>query len=387
MKTSGLDAKYMALALRLAAKGRGRTSPNPMVGAVVVSGRQGQRGSRILGRGFHRHVGGPHAEVYALRAAGARARGATLYVTLEPCAHLNKRTPPCVPLIQAAGIRRVVVAMRDPNPLVRGRGIARLRRAGIRVEIGCLGEEAARLNEQYCYWITTGTPFVVLKAAVTLDGKIATGQGDSRWITGVTARQHAHRLRSRMDAVLVGIGTVLQDDPRLTARLLETRESRSARLLPHQPFRVVVDSRLRMTPTAKMLRVAPRAKAVVVTTARAPRARIDRLRKAGVTVLLCSAQRGRVSLPACLRLLGRMGVTGLLIEGGSEVNASALQAGLVNRLCLYVAPRLLGGRDAKSLIGGRSPRRMHAAVSLAGVRFQRLGEDWLIEATVKPARS
>lgn len=363
----------MGLALRLAAKGRGYTSPNPMVGAVVVAG------TRIVGRGFHRRAGGPHAEVFALRSAGSRARGAALYVNLEPCFHLQKRTPPCVPLIQASGIKRVVVAMCDPNPLVRGRGITGLRRAGIKVEVGCLSREAARLNEQYCHWVTTGRPFVILKAAITLDGKIATGKGNSRWITGAVARRHAHRLRANVDAILVGLGTVLQDDPRLTARILRNGMEH---LALRQPLRVIVDSRLRISPTARVLRETPGPKAVVATTALAPRSRIDRLRKAGVTVLVCPASQGRVSLPSCLRRLGQTGVTSLLIEGGSEINASALRAGLVNRLCLYMAPRLLGGQDAKGMIGGRSPSRVSQALALKQVRSQRLGRDFLIEGTV-----
>lgn len=376
MKHPERDAKYMALALRLAARGRGRTSPNPLVGAVVVAG---QRGDRIVGQGFHRRAGGPHAEVYALRAAGARAQGGTLYVSLEPCSHLRKRTPPCVPLIQASGIKRVVVAMRDPNVRVRGRGLAALRRAGIKVEVGCLRGEAARLNEQYCHWITTGRPFVILKAAITLDGKIATARGDAWWITGETARRHAHRLRSRVDAVLVGLGTVLKDDPQLTARIVRKG---SERLAPRQPLRVVLDSRLRIPPSAKVLRGNPRSKAIVATTRLARPQGIDRLRKAGVTVMVCPAAGGRVSLPACLRRLARMGVTSLLLEGGSEVNASALQAGLVNRVCLYVAPRLLGGRDAKGMIGGSSPRLVREALGLDGVRIRRVGRDFLIEGRV-----
>jgi len=205
----------MALAVRLAAKGRGRTSPNPMVGAVVVSGR------RIVGQGYHRRPGGPHAEVLALRSAGGRAHGATLYVTLEPCHHTSKRTPPCVPAIMESGLRRVVVAIRDPNPLVSGRGISRLRRAGVRVTVGCLREEAERLNEIYCHWMRTGRPFVIMKAAMTLDGKVAAASGESRWITGEAARRHAHRLRSQVDAVMVGIGTVLRDDPQMTVRLAD----------------------------------------------------------------------------------------------------------------------------------------------------------------------
>jgi len=369
----------MALAVQLAAKGRGRTSPNPMVGAVVVSGR------RIVGQGYHRRPGGPHAEVLALRSAGGRAHGATLYVTLEPCHHTSKRTPPCVPAIMESGLRRVVVAIRDPNPLVSGRGISRLRRAGIQVTVGCLREEAERLNEIYCHWMRTGRPFVIMKAAMTLDGKIAAASGESRWITGEAARRHAHRLRSQVDAVMVGIGTVLRDDPQLTVRLGD-RRSRAPRL--RQPLRVVVDSTLRISPAAHVLSpgasTGPGSGIVVATTVRAPRARIERLRAKGVPVVALPAQHGRVSLRACLTHLGRMGITSLLIEGGSELNASALRAGLVNRVLFYIAPTLLGGQDAKGVIGGQAPRRLAGALPLTDLRTQRIGRDLLIEGALQP---
>jgi len=367
----------MALAVHLAAKGRGRTSPNPMVGAVVMSGR------RIVGQGYHRRPGGPHAEVLALRSAGGRARGATLYVTLEPCHHTGKRTPPCVPAIIASCLRRVVVAMRDPNPLVSGRGISRLRRAGIHVTVDCLREEAERLNEMYGHWMRTGRPFVIMKAAMTLDGKIAAASGESRWITGEAARRHAHRLRSEMDAVMVGIGTVLRDDPQLTARLADGR-STGARV--RQPLRVVVDSTLRISPAARVLSpgapTGPGSGVVVATTAQAPKARIERLRAKGVPVLVLPAQQGRVSLRACLTRLGQMGITSLLIEGGSELNASALRAGLVNRVLFYIAPTLLGGRDAKGVIGGQASQRLAGALPVTDLRTQRIGRDLLIEGAL-----
>ena len=226
----------MTLALRLAAKGRGSTRPNPMVGAVVVA-KEG-----VVGQGYHRRAGGPHAEVLALQQAGKKAKGATLYVTLEPCSHLNKRTPPCVPLIARSRLRRIVVAMADPNPQVSGRGIRRLRQLGLRVDVGCREEEARRLNQVYCHWIRTGRPFVTLKAGITLDGQLATASGESRWITGEPARRDAHRLRSQVDAVLVGIGTVLRDNPSLTARLSDQPK----RLASRQPVRIVADSHLRI---------------------------------------------------------------------------------------------------------------------------------------------
>lgn len=365
----------MALALRLAARARGATSPNPMVGAVVVAG------DRIVGKGYHHRAGTAHAEILALREAGSRARGATLYVTLEPCSHRKKRTPPCVPAVLASGLRRVVVAMPDPNPRVRGRGIQRLRRAGLRVDVGCLQTLAERLNEPYRYWVSTGLPYVVLKSAMTLDGKIATAKGESRWITGEVARRHLHRQRRHVDAVLVGVGTVLRDDPQLTARAGDRHAA------GRQPLRVILDSRLRTPVTAAVLKGTP-AGTLILTAPGAPRSQMARLRALGVSVAPVAGRPGRVSLTAGLRYLGRAGITSVLIEGGSEVNASALASGLVNRVLLYVAPKLLGGRDAKDVIGGVSPPRLADARALETWRTRWLGRDLLIEGTLRPrARS
>ena len=343
-----------------------------MAGAVIV------QGSRVVGEGYHRRAGGPHAEVVALRSAGTRAHGATLYVNLEPCCHTHKRTPPCVPAIKSGGLRRVVISMRDPNPQVNGRGIRSLSNAGIDVVVGCLRNKAERLNETYCYRMRTGRPFVVLKAAMTLDGKIATAGGASQWITGQAARQHVHRVRSHMDAIMVGIETVLRDDPQLTVRLPVQSSNRPGL---RQPMRVILDSRLRLPLTARVLGQAGQASLVVATTAKAPRHRVERLRSLGVTVLVLPAQNGRVSLGACLARLGRMGINSLLIEGGSELNATALRSGLVNRVALYIAPRLLGGHDAMGVIGGRSPRNLAGAIPLTDVRIQRIGDDIFIEGT------
>jgi len=367
VKEDDLDRIYMRRALRLAEKGRGRTSPNPMVGAVIVARRE------IVGQGYHHRAGEPHAEILALDAAGARARGATLYVTLEPCCHIRKRTPPCVPTLIHSGLKRIVVAMPDPNPLVKRRGVARLRQAGIEVSVGCLGEEAERLNEIYVHWVRTGRPFVIMKAAMTLDGKIATANGQSKWISGEEARRQVHRLRSQVDAVMVGIGTVLQDDPQLTARLVD----RHAR----QPLRVILDSRLRIPLRARVLSQARQAGVLIATTRHAPPSRIAALKQRGAEVLILPAEHGNVSLKACLTTLGRQGITSLLLEGGSEVNASALRSGLLDRLQLYVAPALLGGQDAKGLIGGASPASISASWPLNDLQVQQVGKDLLIVAT------
>lgn len=375
MSLSPRDLESMALALHLAVKGRGHTSPNPMVGAVVVS-----RGE-IVGQGSHRKVGGPHAEVIALSQAGSRAKGGTLYVTLEPCSHLKKRTPPCVPLVINSGVRRVVVAMVDPNPQVRGRGIAQLKRAGIRVDVGCREAEAERLNEAYIHWVQTGRPFTILKAGMTLDGRIATARGESQWITDEAARTRAHQLRGDVDAILVGIGTVLRDDPQLTARIAGD----PPRLAARQPLRVVVDSRLRIPLKAAVLQQQQDAHTVIATTSAASPKKVELLRRRGIDVLVLPKVGKRVSLLALWTRLGQLGVTNLLVEGGSDLNAAVLHAGLSQRLMCFVAPLLLGGQDAKGLLGGLSPRRLRDAVRLTNLRIEPVGRDMLVQADV-PSR-
>ena len=359
----------MTLALRLAAKGRGTASPNPMVGAVVV-----KRG-RIVGQGFHLRPGLPHAEILALRQAGSRARGATLYVTLEPCGHLKKRTPPCVPDILRAGVSRVVIAMTDPNPFVKGKGAAALRRAGLHVGVGVARLEAEELNRAYVHWMKTKRPYVILKAGMTLDGKIATASGKSKWITGKQARAEVHRLRGEVDAVLVGVGTVLADDPSLTARVGRDLRKMASR----QPLRVIVDSSLRIPPKAKILSRQQQAKTLVATTDSANAARKRELVKRGIEVLVLPSLRGKVSLPALMRALGQRGVTSVLQEGGSELHAAMLKATLVQHVRLYVAPALLGGGDAKGVIGGKSPARLASVLRLRHVKTRMIGEDLVLE--------
>ncbi len=366
---SSQDLHYMTLALRLAAKGRGTTSPNPMVGAIVVN-----RG-RIVGRGFHLRPGLPHAEALALRRARTKAQGGTLYVTLEPCCHLKKRTAPCVPTIIGAGIKRVVIAQPDPNPLVDGRGIRALRRAGTSVILGVARQEAEALNEAYRHWVRTKRPYVVLKAGMTLDGQIATSSGEAKWITSKSSRREVHQLRSSVDAVLVGVGTVRADNPSLTART----GSYLTRLAKKQPLRVVVDSRLRTPRAAKILRQVDGARTLIATTRAAPAARRLALQRQGVEVVVLPLVRGRVSLAAVMHELGKRGITSLLVEGGAEINAAMLKAKLVQRVRLYVAPALLGGIDAKGMIGGKSPGRLTAALKLKHVHTRSLGGDLVVE--------
>jgi len=350
--------RFMRLALREAAKGLGRTRPNPPVGAVLV------KGGRVVARGHHARAGGPHAEVVALRAAGAAARGADLYTTLEPCDHYGK-TPPCSRAILEAGVRRVFVGSRDPNPLVKGRGVRRLRRAGVEVVQDVSRADCDELISPWLRFIETGRPFVTLKAAITLDGKIATASGDSRWVTGEAARLEVHRIRDQVDAVLVGAGTARQDDPILNTRLPRGRG--------HDPVRVVLDSRLTLPPTLRMFTVASEAPALVATTASGGEGRFGR----GVTVLHCSARDGRVDLDDLLARLGALGLTHLLVEGGAEVHAAFLAAGLVDRAIIHVAPKILGG--GKDWLAGPGPARMLEALPLAGVSVRRLGDDLVIE--------
>jgi len=357
----------MRRALALAERGRGLTSPNPMVGAVVV------REGRIVGEGYHEAAGRPHAEVVALEAAGAAARGATLYVTLEPCVH-HGRTPPCAPRVIAAGIARVVVAMEDPNPLVRGRGVAALEAAGIPVTVGVLGAEAARQNRAFVTAMREGRPWVLLKAAMTLDGKIADAHGASQWITGETARAHAHRLRSEADAIVVGVETVLRDDPKLTVRL--------ARPWPREPYRVVLDSRARTPLSARVLAAGTPGRTLVAVTDAAPAARVAALEATGAVVLRCGAREGRVDVADLLARLHALEVRAVLVEGGGEVHASFVEAGLVDRVAFFVALKLLGGRQAPTAIGGVG-LELKRALRLEGLAITPLGEDLLLEADVR----
>ena len=363
----------MREALQLARLGAGTASPNPMVGAVVVSG------DRIVGRGYHVRPGSSHAEVLALEEAGTAARGATLYVTLEPCAHWG-RTPPCTDAILRGGIHRVVVAMEDPDPQVRGRGLRRLTEAGIEVHVGVAADAARRLNEAYVKHRTTGLPFVTAKWAMSLDGRIATRTGDSRWISGPASRALAHELRAVSDAILVGIGTVLADDPQLTARDLP-----QGRPVPRQPARVILDSHLRIPLGARVL-ARDGAPVLVATTGRArPDAR-RALEQAGADVIVADGPGGRVDLLSVLAELGRRGVTGLLVEGGAAVHGACFDAGLVDKVVVFVAPVILGG-PAPTPVGGAGVERLVQAWRLTSVAVRQVEHDLVVEGyPAAPAR-
>lgn len=351
------DIKWMEQALGLARHGAGRTSPNPIVGAVVVAD------GRVVGRGFHRRAGEAHAEVLALAEAGDRAKGATLYTTLEPCDHIG-RTGPCTEALLTAGVRRVVVAMVDPDPRVSGRGVARLRHGGVTVDVGVLEDQARQDNEFYVKHRTTGLPFVALKWAMSLDGKIGVARDAETPITGEDARRYVHELRDRYDAVLVGVGTVLADDPALTCRLPGGRD----------PLRIVVDSHLRIPPRARVL-TAPGT--LVVTTSSAPAARVEALRRAGVEVIVQPGL-GRVALRPLFEELGRRGVLSILIEGGGTLNASALAGGLVDKVIALVAPTLIGGAEAPTPVDGPAPVAA-SPLTLRRLRVWRVGDDVALE--------
>jgi diaminohydroxyphosphoribosylaminopyrimidine deaminase/5-amino-6-(5-phosphoribosylamino)uracil reductase len=355
------DEKYMERALELARRGAGTASPNPMVGAVVV------RGGDVVGEGFHARPGDPHAEVLALRAAGNKAAGADLYVNLEPCCH-HGRTPPCTEAIRESGIARVFAAIEDPNPLVAGKGGALLRDHGIPVSYGFAAAAALRLNEAYLKHSRTGLPFVFIKSAVTLDGKIATRTGDSRWITGESERALVHEMRNAADAILTGIGTVLADDPRLTARIPRGRG--------RDPRRVVVDPMLRIPMTARVLVDTGTGDTIIVASSLASRKRADELEALGARVLFMG--RGRVKLPELMALLGEEGITSLMIEAGAEISASALDAGIVDKIVYFVAPKIVGGRDAPGAVGGDGAVLLKDAIVLRNVTYTQVGDSMMV---------
>jgi len=355
------DEQWMKRVLRVAEKARGRTSPNPMVGAILV------KGDKLVGEGYHAKAGEAHAEVVALQRAREEATGAILYLNLEPCTHYGK-TPPCAPQVIEAGVKRVVIGMEDPNPLVKGKGVEILRRAGVDVEVGILEKECRRLNEAFCKYILKKEPFVILKAAATLDGKIATRNGDSKWISGEASRRFVHKLRNQVDGVLVGIGTVLKDDPLLTARIRGGRD----------PYRIILDSRLKISEEARVIGTSP-SRAIIVTTELAPRDKIERLEKRGVRILIFGSQEERIHLRSCLSKLGEMGMMNLLVEGGSQVNGSFLDEGLIDKLLLFLSPKLIGDHQALGIFGGRGVSNLQEAIALKEIKTRKMGEDILLE--------
>ena len=372
-----VDVRHMRSALELAAGGTGWVSPNPLVGCVIVNN------GEVVGRGYHQRFGGPHAEVHALHEAGKRARGAVLYVTLEPCCHTGK-TPPCVDAILQAQVGRVVAAMRDPNPRVDGGGLSRLQSAGVEVTVGVCEAEARRLNEAFVKYITTRRPFVTSKSAITLDGKIATRSGASRWITGEAARAAGHQLRHANDAILVGVGTVLQDDPQLTTRLfLPPPSGRGLGGEPRpgaNPLRIVVDSTLRLSPSAQVADVTAERRTLIVTTEQAEAAKVQTLETRGVEVIrLPACGDGRVNLDALCVLLGERGIASVLVEGGAVLTAALLRQRLIDKMVFFVAPKIIGG-DGVSAFGPCGVDAMEQALSLRDLTSRQVGDDLMLEA-------
>ncbi len=356
-----MDEYYMQQALTIAQYAQGRTSPNPMVGAVIV------KDGRIVGQGWHRQAGTPHAEIHALAQAGDLAKGATVYVTLEPCSH-HGRTGPCADALIKAGVSKVVAAMTDPNPLVAGNGLNRLRAAGIEVVDGVLAAEAARLNEVFIKWIITGMPWGVLKTAMSLDGKIAAYTGHSQWITGAAARAYGHKLRDMYDGILVGIGTVLADNPELTARLPAAGRN---------PVRIIVDSMARTPLQAKVV-TDRQAQTIIAVGREAPADRVAALSSKGIEVLTLDQTPTGINLRQLFKILGERRITSILVEGGATINAAALTANLIDKVHCFIAPKIIGGRTAPSPVGGTGLPAVDQAIMLEDLKTESLGADILI---------
>ncbi len=361
----------MKKALKLAAKARGMTSPNPMVGAVLV------KNSRIIAEDYHRKPGTPHAEALVIRKAGDKAKGSALYVSLEPCCHTDKRTPPCTKAIINAGIKKVFIGMKDPNPKVSGKGIKELEKAGIKTVSGILEEDALRLNEPYIKYIRTKKPFVILKVAMTLDGKIATPEGESKWITGEKARKEVHKIRAGVDAILTAIGTVKADDPQMTARNQGVKGSKGQEIM--SPKRIVIDPDLKIPLNAKILKTPP--ESIVVTKIVTSKKKKQILQNRGIQII---EYKGRcLNLEWLMKILGEKGITSLLIEGGSSLNSYVLEAGIVDKVMFFTAPKIIGGERSFPAVGGKTFRRLADAHRLRDVKIKHIADDILIEGYLK----
>lgn len=358
---ANIHEKYMRIAIELAQKAEGETSPNPAVGALVV------KGAKVIGRGFHERCGLPHAEVNALADAGSRAKGGTLYVTLEPCDHFG-RTPPCTDAIIRSGIKNVFIGMADPNPANNGRGMAKLRKSGIKTTVGILEEEARSINLPYIKFMTRGLPYVTVKVAESLDGKIATRTGDSKWITGEDSRRYVRSLRGRVDAVMVGVNTVVKDNP----MLLADASSRK------QPVRIIVDTGLRTPPGARIFSYIKSSPVIIAAARWTRRARL--YQKRGAEVVFAGSKKERVNLTQLLKILAKRGIAHLFVEGGGELIAAMIEEGLVDRFLFFIAPKIIGGRHAKTSVEGRGFDRVGQALVFTKMKARMLDTDILIEA-------
>lgn len=358
------DERFMRRALALAGKARGRVSPNPMVGAVIV------KGGRIIAEGYHRRCGEDHAEVVALKKIGGNAKGAVMYVTLEPCHHFG-RTPPCVDAVIKSGVERVVVAMVDPDPRTRGKSVAKMRRAGIEVVVGVRESEARALNEIFIKFVTAGMPFVAVKFAQSLDGKIATAKGESKWITADDARAYARKQRDLFDAILAGKNTVLKDDPELSAADPSRRIKK-----------IVVDSRLEVSLKHRLFKTTDPGDCFVAVGKDAPRRKVRDFRMAGVNVIVCPLKQGRISVPFLFRELSVRGITSVLVEGGGKIVGNVLREGLADKVYAYVAPKIIGDAAAPGAVEGSDPCLLKDAVRLTGVKIKKFKTDLLLEGYV-----
>ena len=364
MKPTAEDLAYMEMAFSLARKARGRTSPNPCVGAVIV------KDGRIVGWGYHQEAGQPHAEIIALERAGKRARGATLYLTLEPCVHWG-RTPPCADRLVKVGFKKAVIASTDPNPVVHGRGLARLNEAGVEVISGLLAEKNNELNEAYNKYIVQRIPFVTLKFAVTLDGKMATFSGDSQWISSPESRQLVQHLRYENDAILTGLGTVLKDNPRLTVRLENAPKKKW--------LRVVLDTCLRIPLEVRLLQQPENGRVLIFCGPQAPEEKIKALQDKGAEVIPTETENGKIKLKEVLKTLGQREISALLVEGGSKVLTSFLEERLADKVMAFISPRLIGGENAATPFEGQGAEKMAEALELKNIKHLRLKNDIIIE--------
>ncbi|MCK5214071.1 MAG: bifunctional diaminohydroxyphosphoribosylaminopyrimidine deaminase/5-amino-6-(5-phosphoribosylamino)uracil reductase RibD [Candidatus Omnitrophica bacterium] len=363
MRENFSDIKYMKRAYELAAKGRGKTSPNPMVGAVVV------KNGKIISEGWHKKCGGPHAEVIALKKAGPAAKGAALYVTLEPCFHFGS-TPPCVDQIIQCGIKRVFIGHQDPNPLTKGKSIRKLKKANIKVAVGLLEKELRRLNEAFLTVMIKGRPFVTAKIAQTLDGKIAAANGHSKWITSARTRAYAHRLRDNYDAIMVGIHTVLKDDPYLNGKRKAIKK-------------IILDSTLKTPATARIFKESQKHQCIIVTTQKAPAKKVKMLEQKGAKIIVCAQKKGRVDLGGLLKILAGEALTHILIEGGAQTVGSALKEKLIDKMQIFVAPKIIGDQAALSSVQGLEIDNVNHAIKLDSVETKSIADDIVLEGYVK----
>ena len=358
----------MKRAIELAKKGKGYTNPNPLVGAVIV------RNDKIIGEGFHELYGETHAEVNAFANATEDVKGATMYVTLEPCSHYGK-TPPCANTIVEKGISRVIIAMKDPNPLVAGKGIEILHNNGIQVQVGVLEDEARELNEIFIKYITTKRPFCILKTAMTLDGKIASTTGDSKWITNEGSRNYVHQLRHQTSAIMVGIGTVLADDPRLNTRLTGIKGL--------DPIRIIVDTTGMIPLSAKVLNISSNARTIIATTDKIDSNKAKAIEEKGGEVIIVSLRDERVDLEDLMIKLGKIKIDSVLLEGGSTLNYSALEQGIVDKVIAFIAPKIVGGECAKTPVGGKGWAKIEDAFTLKDITLSRFEEDIMVEGYLR----